>query len=385
MLVALRPPPVGRRSRRLSSLAVALLGLSACGGGSSSAPPSNGCQKSSDCATGFYCNSKSFCQLSLGCSADAQCQAPLHCDVQTGECLCSADSDCKTGQICNSTGHCQSPAACFYDSDCATNFICDTASHACIAQGSCAADIQCPIGQVCSHSASGGGSCVAGCVQDGDCPLADITGPGQVHYAQQACLNGVCSPGGCNFTSSCPFGQSCNQNQCQSACSQATPYCQSCDPTQQNACSGANSLCMVDSRNASSCSGPGAGCLFFCGIDCTNTPCPSGYSCQDVIFLQPGNGGGPDTACNCGQSCADGTPCLCQEGATSGFCPCHVASDCPQNGCTLGACQLSGSSCNSNADCNSPTCTQGNCVSAKTCGPDKQFNCPPGSGPCQGG
>jgi len=368
--------------RPLFITAAALLGLLACGGGAPTSTPQNSCHQNSDCSAGFYCNPKSFCQLSLGCTSDAQCQAPLHCDAQTGECLCSADSNCQSGQICNSTGHCQSPSACFYDSDCAPTFICDTTNHACIAQGTCSADVQCSIGHVCDHSTS---HCVAGCVQDGDCPLADITGPGQVHYAQQACVNGVCTPGGCNFTSSCAFGQSCLQNQCQDACSQTTPYCQSCDPTQANQCNGNNNLCVDDLRNPSSCTGPGPGCLFLCGVDCTSTPCPSDYSCRDVIFLQPGNGGGPDTSCNCGQNCNDGTPCLCQEGATSGFCPCHQSSDCPRNSCSSGACQLTGSNCATNADCNSTSCTQGNCVGARTCAPDKQFNCPSGSGPCQGG
>ncbi len=373
--------------RRLAPIALAALaGLAACGGPGSSGG-SNSCHSTTDCQSGFFCNAKDFCQLQLGCVKSSDCTAPLSCNTTTGQCVCSHDSDCPSGQICNTTGHCQAATACFYDSDCATGFICDSQTHVCIPQGSCLHDVQCPLGQVCKGTPDGGGGCVAGCVQDGDCPLAQIQGPGQVAYVPQACINGVCSEGACNYTSTCPFGDLCQQNQCVSACSQSTPYCQACDPRLPQ-CGGSQNLCAIDPRNNASCDpsqGPGNGCNYFCSVDCTNSPCPSGYDCSPIIFLQGTGTNGPDQTCTCGQSCSDGTTCNCAEGATSGFCPCHATSDCPQASCILGVCSTTGSPCSVDSDCGSVTCQQGACIGAHTCGPVKEFNCPPGGGACQGG
>ncbi len=377
-------------SPRLAALA-AIAALAACGPPPGTQTPA--CQKDSDCPQGFFCNGKQSCQVSLGCTSDAQCTAPLRCNVETGECLCSQDSDCAAGQLCNTTGHCQSPTDCFYNTDCASGFICDTKSHGCIPAHSCLQDVQCPLGQVCHPNSDGGGACQPGCIQDGDCPLATIEGPGQVQYVPQACLNGQCTVGACNFTSTCPFGDSCQNNYCESACSPQTPYCQTCDPNQPNSCGGGANFCVIDSRDDPSCGSPlpPSNCLHYCSIDCDKTPCPAGYDCSAVVLLNPtASSGQPDSSCQCGSNCNDGTPCQCSEGDTNGLCPCHADSDCPQDSCVgaglgAGICGATGASCQSDSDCPQDSCQQGACVIAHTCGVQKQFECPAGGGACEGG
>ncbi len=344
------------------------------------------CQTVADCPPGFFCNPKKLCQASLGCTTNADCTAPLTCSVETGQCLCSKDQDCAAGQLCSATGHCQTPAACFYDTDCASGFICDTASHACIPQGSCLQDVQCALGQICKPSADGGGACVPGCGGDGDCPLVAIHGAGQVSYTPQACVNGQCVAGACHETFECPFGDACQNGFCASSCSSQAPFCQGCDPTSSdpNQCGGPANFCLVDPRDDSSCSAPPSSCLYFCGVDCSSSPCPAGYACIQLLAVASA-GQGPDEACNCGTTCSDGTACPCQEGATVSVCPCHSTGDCPVNSCQGGFCYVTGGPCNTDADCTQVACQQGSCVEAMNCAPVKEYSCPAGSGPCQGG
>jgi hypothetical protein len=363
-----------------------LLGWALACGSSPQTVSAQTCQTDADCDAGLYCNAAHSCQVSLGCTSNSQCTAPLTCNVQTGECLCTEDSDCSTGQVCNPTGHCQSPSSCFYNTDCPASFICDTASHACIPQGTCLSTVQCPLGEICSPTPDGGGACVTGCVQDGDCPLVTITGPGQTTYTPQRCSGGQCVTGDCNYNFECLFGEACVNSECQSACSTDAPYCQSCDPTSTdpNQCGGLANLCIIDPNDPASCTGPGPGCDYYCGVDCSTNACPAGYVCAPIVVVT-GPGTGPDEVCSCGTSCADGSACGCDEGAQSGVCPCHIDGDCPTDSCLSGVCYVTGDNCNTDSDCLPVTCQQGSCVEAQNCAPSKQYKCTPGTGPCQGG
>jgi hypothetical protein len=316
------------------------------------------CHLTQDCDLGQICNAAGFCQRVLGCQANSDCPMNQTCNADAGTCLCTDNQGCGASQFCNGAGRCQDIGACQVNADCPENEICDTINKNCISSTECGGNIQCPLGQICSASSS---ACVPGCQTSGDCPQLAVNDAGVTVFAPQGCVNGQCAAAGaCTETIGCTFGQVCNSNDtCVSACSGNNPYCHACDPNNSDSnppfgdmqdCGTDNNLCLDDPRNSANCNGTGGGCLYWCGIDCSSgQACPAGYECSQVVIVTPGQ-----STCTCGSNDCGSDTCQCDEGATSGYCP-----------------------CTSDFDCNAPgvTCVDGSCVIGSNCFPVNGLYC----------
>ena len=75
-----------------------------------------------------------------------------------------------------------------------------TTGSCCFADGTCAADVQCPIGQICDAAAS---KCAPGCRGSGDCPQTSVDAQGVTVFSPQGCVNGQCSAAKCTSTAGC--------------------------------------------------------------------------------------------------------------------------------------------------------------------------------------
>lgn len=305
------------------------------------------CASDADCGAGEACNVRGFCQTRSGCRDDSECAAAETCETATGACRCTSDAACAAGQFCTASGRCQDVAACADNTDCPSGTFCDVPSKRCLMQGTCTSDTQCALGQICDAAQM---RCAAGCRVPGDCPQTRVDASGLTVFSPMGCVGGQCRAGGCNTAQECTFGQACTASACVSACTAAAPYCRTCD--RRTGCAGTNNFCLVDPRNGANCDGmnPPPSCKFFCGVDCAaGQTCPSGYSCYPIVVV------GNRASCACNTQCAGGAGlCLCNEGATQGFCPCRPNS----NDCGTGL-----------------TCEGGLCLLGKNCFPAKGLYC----------
>lgn len=342
-----------------------LLAIAACGSGGSTQPPGK-CSTSTDCPMGEFCNKAGSCQTDLGCSINTDCPNGQTCSVSggVGQCLCKGDSQCASGQSCNAAGKCQGQSYCTSNIDCTSaGFFCDTLSHACIPQGTCAQDLQCPQGNICNLTTH---RCAQGCQIDGDCALLDYTQTPPA-YIPAACIGMQCVPHGCHSSLNCGVFEVCLSGSnglcgtndptctCQTVCG-VTQFCASCDPTNPLACSNGG-VCLTDLGNSANCSG--TGCKYLCGLDCSQGQvCPAGTLCETITAVKSGTDG-PSQICNVGDTCTGqrSTPCPVQEGQQSAACPCYQDSDCPNGGVV---------------HCDVPS---GACVVGKQCGYTKQYTC----------
>jgi hypothetical protein len=144
-------------------------------------------------------------------------------------------------------------------------------------------------------------------------------------YADEACVNGVCSPR-CEADVECPVGQVCGAGICQPVSCQTRQDC-------------AGDLCQVCKGGA--CAAPAAVCL-------SDEDCCVGFHCNfgDCVADQAG--------CLADSDCADpALPVCLDEKCVPLDAECALDADCPGAGqvCQDGRCQTPG--------CNAQTCAQG--------------------------
>lgn len=111
--------------------------------------------------------------------------------------------------------------------------------------GLCATSAQCPIESYCED-----GACEAGCRADSDC------GPGKVcDVAEAACVANACQ----DTQVDCGFAEYCDTTT--GTCFDAGE--QFCRPCEVDATCGEGNVCYAN----------------FCGVDCNDRECPSGFDC----------------------------------------------------------------------------------------------------------
>ncbi len=257
-----------------------------------------------------------------GCTSSADCADGLVCDVENLKCKkpCTAES-CDAG-CCSSAGFCET----------------NPGSTACGTSGACLDCRNNPTGTACI----GGTKC------------------------------------GCNFTTDCPQGQSCDPNT-----KTCTTTCSATQPCNGGCCDGATNKC-VGGLYAKQCGNTGGMCMDCadspdgtaclsgkCG--CTNTySCPVGQACNSVT-KKCGTACSTNQQCN-GACCTAATNGTCQPGTANNAC--GVAFGMCTN-CTVAGvgplCLTSGVSnqvcgCNDQTDCSAPReCKAGAGRSYKWC------------------
>lgn len=200
--------------------------------------------------------------------------------------------------------------------------VCDDGGN-CVDADPCADDVECLDGNICENDA-----CVAGCVDDAACAMADPAIP--------ICIDGRC--GDCRDDDDC-FGEG--------TCDPETRRCAEPDPC-------------TDSRE---CAGDRACIDGACGDrpSCAEGGCPGGWQCLASGECAPIRAGAcaDDADCGPSQLCLEGNPRVC--GA------CRVDEDCPGTTiCVTGPdgarCQEVGG-CTDDADCaDARICAEGACA-----------------------
>lgn len=317
-------------------------------------------------------------KLKTVCSSADQCPAcpagftPI-CRSGGCGCSCNGDSACSVNEFCNAGGYCQVRVGCDSNADCPKDEICDTTTHQCIGQEHCTKDIQCPLGQVCSLDSF---QCQAGCASNGDCALGQVCRA--CDSSSASCPTGKsCKLGPCDDQSICPLGFVCAPSDATDPKSEKTcqkdtrgPFCTVCteQPGSSAYCPGTPAdFCLIDStKNFGS---------YFCGVDCSSpgpSECPNGFACQDVQILTQNpctmdgdcHPTGTNPACqtdaDCGLTAAGlAAPGRCDlgthrcapfcvgagEGTVQAYCSCVQDSDCPNDACVGGNCQITGKPC----------------------------------------
>jgi hypothetical protein len=344
-------------------------------------------------AIGERCTTAGTCEIYTGCKTDQDCAGCQRCEIESGECLCTDDCGCAEGEKCNASGYCQPSSGCFDNADCAQGEICNTPTKTCIPANTCTSKFQCPLGQICT-----GGTCVDGCEDHGDCPWENDV--------KSACMDGSCVAGVCGDDSFCDFMEYCNNGNCLSAYDeQDAPYCRPCDNMVLDTCGPVSNPCLIypylPPEEFAQVSDE------YCAVDCSEGQrCPNGFECSSIISIKQTD------LCQTDNDCPLGLPCLKGAEEDEGFCPCHpMKNACPENTCLMDTCgtithkcfalglaglnvpcttnadcqlcQVTWDSCNSDADCEAIDCEiydgvdYGGCVSAKGCGLQEGYHCPP--------
>jgi hypothetical protein len=277
----------------------------------------------------------------------------------------------------------------------------------------CTSDLECPGGKVCDTPEM---KCVPGCHFNSDCSTGDpcVCSDGlecqcPLSDGGNACEVGTCRTDTCaHDTSLCPDGDDCVATADGGSICERDPragvLCQPC-ALGAGAGSGSPRCAVPGAQAADFCLVEGSGT--FCGVDCLNQSCPSGYACNDVTVLTQRfcssdaqcvqskiacvpDGGGND--CPSDSQCIDsggggfcGGHCLLNEDTSNGYCTCVSDSDCPKDSCTGGYCQMSLQPClvgpSGDAFCTSfVTCVdvQGTraCLLGRNCTPKQGLACP---------
>jgi Cys-rich repeat protein len=146
---------------------------------------------------------------------------------------------------------CTPERACDWGATCVEGFCVTTA---------CATSAQCPVETFCEQ-----GQCVVGCRQEADC------GPGRTcDLLLQECVDQSCQ----DTQTDCGFREYCDTNT--GTCFDAGE--QYCRPCERNSQCGEGNVCFAD----------------YCGVDCNDSECPSGFDCLAIR-----NGFGDVTAYQC--------------------------------------------------------------------------------------
>lgn len=276
-----------------------------------------GCRSSDQCGAGRVCvptatkcgDAYGLCQVSAACTDDSKCPSGTVCGTTSDDCTkhcvpgCHRDDQCASGQ-------CAPPPPC---AGCG----CDHGT--CVGGSGCAADAECPAGEVCEPGAgcAGPNACVPGCHESSQC------GKGQACDTSEVCLTCPC-PGRCVSASctlgvpSCATSRDCtwNRTSCQGGCCKAclVPPSQPCSSTQCAygggidgqgcsegtlcgkccACAGGPSVCATNYQTYLACEATCLGlsilhagaCLAYEGLECawdggSDGACPSGMYCRD--------------------------------------------------------------------------------------------------------
>jgi hypothetical protein len=325
------------------------------------------CTNNAACQATEFCNPKGYCQPLASCTKNEDCPASKYCKVETGECLCQDNAGCLSTEVCNASGYCQPRPGCFDNRDCVDipNTYCDFETRTCVAVGTCNADYQCPIGQVCAQHA-----CQVGCRSSQDCDLDEY------------CNGSYACVAGCQGDSSCEPLQFCRSGTCQDAYTTNDPYCKACDGL-TSACGDAANWCIVYPY-----ANDGFGSDNYCGPSCaSDADCPNGMGCGELQVIY--NADNPfDPICTTDGECPTGVPCWKDpETPDKGYCPCHdQRNPCPANTCNTlyHQCTATGKACTSNANCTAVSCEYqdanglGACIIGASCGVNEGIHCPPG-------
>ncbi len=372
---------------------------------SSTAYCSQGCQKPTDCPTGYLClplGSQNLCQARGAggvCGVDDDCPAGLKCDAAPGRCYvpvtrspcgtCTSDKQCGAGGTCHSEGtesFCS--VACGAGDTCATGYTCGADASAagakrCLpANGSCrggrplcapcTGDLECgKPGDLCVRNLLTQETfCGQKCNADADCPKSfsctDLSGKGQGPTQcvpnTQTCANYCDSTDAATVKRECGFGATCDA--VNRACIRATDgsLCASCSTDDDCTKTSATARCLVNRTAGSPFLGEK-----FCGSDCTLGGTCTGPSCQ------------PDPSkCGPGFTCAG-------IGPAAGW-PFQCA---PASGSCKGGFGKLGDSCRDHGspDCVTGICAQfgeekrcsAGCLADNDCG-DARFHCCAASG-----
>ena len=350
------------------------------------------CQADADCADGHICQDH---DCVFFCSQDAHC-SPQVCDRASGRCVeCNDDGDCTGGAHC--LDHVCSDS-CQDDSDCADG-LCDLDSGRCV---ECLAKDDCPLGHLCSD-----GACVPGCESDRDCPDGqscvegqcdgplcqsnqDCSGatcvceegtcvlPPPVCQSEQdccwgeICIFGTCVEPECQSELDCDFMQLCAGGLCEDAYTADAPYCDPCQNTDPYSCGPIENFCLIYPYDDPF----GQAHDTYCAPDCSaDGRCPNGFECTSVITIKQSD------ICQSDADCPAGLPCIRDDNASQGYCPCHEQDNpCPENSCFNDNCGADGHCsalamsgimvpCQSDQDCHLCTVTMEPCGAGDTCPP----------------
>lgn len=245
------------------------------------------CNASSDCPTGYTCNSNNLCQYTSGSPGT----------TPSGT-TCAKPADCAPGTTCGADNQCH--AADCSTSGCPSGFVCalqsgSNGTPACIAIG-------------------GDGGATSGCSSDSDCSAT----------AGARCLTGQCvAPADqCADATQCAANEQCVQGACTPTCSatQACPTGYACD-TAKGVCTGATTSCTSSSQCTGGDGGAGTVCVEQHCVD----PCGAGGTCAAGLKCVDG-GCTPDQqpvfTCN-----TDGVQDSCQQGSICLRHSCYIACD----------------------------------------------------------
>jgi MYXO-CTERM domain-containing protein len=299
-----------------------------CNGGTCQARAQNGaaCTNADGCVSG-NCVDGVCCDTGCG----GQCQAcnlpgsagkcsPVTGNPVGGRPACATDgSSC--GGACNGTN----TAACTYPTSQCRGASCangtQTAAASCDGQGHCPA----PVTTACTPYVCGTNACKSSCATDTDCIGGDW------------CSGGVCTPRATNG-GACTAADQCSSGNC------VDGVC--CD----TACGGQCQACNV-SGSVGTCS-PVTGAPVGGRPACTSDGSSCGGACNGVSVAACTY---PTSSCRAA-SCTNGVETAAASCDGAGHCPAAVTTPCDPYVCGATACETS---CQTNADCQSPTTCQG--------------------------
>ncbi len=189
-----------------------------------------GCGKDADCPGGFCGEGRC-----VACRSSGDCAAPAWCDGGVCRPPCATDGDCAEGRSCDlKTGACVTPCS----QSCAAGEACDEQGTC---RETCDGTFPCATGEKCVASAVGVSFCEPECATDADCASRPHT----------SCSGGQCVPdGSCGADSDCPLAQLCSAERCVDRPGALDPgqgyRCSTtCDCRQGEICDGAH--CVADS------------------------------------------------------------------------------------------------------------------------------------------
>jgi hypothetical protein len=208
--------------------------------------------------------------------------------------------------------------------------------------------------------------------------------------------------GVCEDDSFCDFMFSCDNGNCTNAYSANTPYCKPCDGQNLMDCGVRENPCLIYPYDDDAFIQGAGGLDEYCSVDCSGGQrCPNGFECNSIITVKQSD------LCRSDSECPGNLPCLKSQEEDQGFCPCHdtqnrcMANTCLQNMCGTFThtclmldlpcqtdadcymCSVTTAHCATDADCAEIECEKydgvdyGGCVSARGCGLQEGYHCPP--------